>query len=79
MEVKINNDSVENLLKNIKNKYILKQIITYIEEKILLKIIKYNKTLQGKFDISIGDYKKYFEQIEIEIIPIVNKNKKYFY
>ena len=40
----INNNG--NSIKNIKNKYILQKIITYLNEKISLKIIKYNKKIQ---------------------------------
>ena len=42
------------------------------------KIIKYNKLIQDKLDISIIDYKNYYEQIEIEITPINVDEKNYF-
>ena len=42
------------------------------------KIIKYNKLIQDKLDISIIDYKNYYEQIEIEITPINVDKKNYF-
>ena len=54
-------------LKNIKSKYILKQIIDGIDKIKLLKIIRDNKLLQEKLDLGLIDHKKYYEQIEIEI------------
>ena len=65
-------------LKYIKSKYILKQITEHLTKNKLLKIINYNKLIQNKLDIGIIDYKKYYEQIEIELIPINKKNKNYF-
>ena len=61
-----------NLLKNIKSKYILKIITDNLQQKLLLKLVKKNRTLQNQLDITINDYKKYYEEIEIEIIPINN-------
>ncbi len=65
-------------LKYIKSKYILKQITDYLTKNKLLKIINYNKLIQNKLDIGIIDYKKYYEQIEIELIPINEDNINYF-
>ena len=53
----------------IKSKYILKIIFSYINPKISLGIIKYNKKIQSKLELSLEDYKGY-NQIEIDIIPI---------
>ena len=55
--------------RKIRNKYILKQIFEYLNQKIYLKIIKYNKNIKNRIEISHNDYKKYCE-IEVEIIPI---------
>ena len=55
-----------NLLKNIKSKYILKQIADNLELNQLLYLIKYNKYIQNKLDIGIFDYKMY-KKIEIEM------------
>ena len=65
-------------LKYIKSKYILKQITDHLTKNKLLKIINYNKLIQNKLDIGIIDYKKYYEQIEIELIPINEDNINYF-
>jgi len=74
MDLTKNNEIIQNSLINIKNKYILKQIFDNLEQKQLLKIIKYNKNLQEKLDIGINNYKKFHEEIEIEIIPINKKD-----
>ena len=65
-------------LKYIKSKYILKQITEHLTKNKLLKIINYNKLIQNKLDIGIIDYKKYYEQIEIELIPINKYDINYF-
>ena len=54
-------------LKYIKSRYILKQIFDNLHKNKLLKILNNNKSIQEKIDINIYDYKKYFEEIEIEI------------
>ena len=64
--------------KYIKSKYILKQITEHLTKKRLFKIINYNKLIQEKLDIRIIDYKKYYEQIKIELIPININEKNYF-
>ena len=72
----------------IKSKYIVKQIFDHLKEHKLLIIIKNNKKLQNKLDISINNYKNY-SQIEIEIKPgkdlhgkfinILNKEDEQYY
>ena len=57
-------------LKYIKSKFILKQIMEHLTKDKLFRIINYNKLFQDKLEIGINDYKKYYEQIIIEIIPI---------
>jgi len=47
------------MLKKIKSSYFIKLIIAFVDEKQKLKIIKYNKSLQKNFDISIINYKLY--------------------
>ena len=44
---------------NIKSKYILNHIFSFILEKIKLDIIIYNSTLQEKFNIKIDYYKEF--------------------
>ena len=80
-------DKNNNSLKNIKSKYILKEIFDNLEYKKLLEIIKYNKNFQLKLNIEINDYKTY-KKIIIEIIPTkdkygdfihINENDKLYY
>ena len=40
-----------------------------------MKLLKYNKTLQKKFGLSLNDYKNYI-QLKIELIPIESSNLK---
>ncbi len=67
-----------NYLKNIKSKYILKNIIDNVSQKKLLYLIKYNKCIQKILDIGIKDFEKYYLNIEIDIIPIYKKEKNSF-
>ena len=67
-----------NFFKNIKSNYILKQIFENISQKTLMKLINHNKNIQNQLEIGINDFIKYYEQIEIEIIPINKDNKNKF-
>ena len=62
-------------LREIRNKYIIQQIFEHLNQKIFLKIIKYNKNIQDKLDINQNDYKTYCD-IEIEIIPTEDYHTK---
>ena len=42
---------------NIKSNYILKKILNLIPKNKLLNILKYNKNLQKRLNLSINDYK----------------------
>jgi hypothetical protein len=66
-----------NFLGNIKSKYILKYIFENLTELKLFKIVKYNKTIQGRLDIDLNDYKKYFEVI-VEIFSTNKEEKNIF-
>ena len=81
---------INNILKNIKSKTILRKIILLLQYIKLLEIINYNKKLQNKLNINIEDYKDYYEKhstIEIEIIQdifgkfinIPKEEEKYFH
>ena len=69
-----NNVESKNVFKNLRSNYILKKVFYNLLKKKLLDIIKYNKNIEDKINISIKDYKEYSELIEIEIKPV---NKKY--
>ena len=44
------------MLENIKSIYFLKMVLSYIDDKRKLELIKYNKTIQNKLDINITYY-----------------------
>ena len=56
------------MLKDIKSKYILEQIFNHINTKSKLKIIKYNKNISQKINITLEEYKIYNK------IKILNEN-----
>ena len=60
---------------NIRSKYILRILFDNIKEKKFLEIIKYNKILQTRLEISIKDYAEYAKEhskIEIELKLVDN-------
>ena len=61
---KLNNNDNINILGEIISKYIVKEIFSYLDENIKLKMIIYNKKYQNLFGIDIENYK--------------NHKKKYF-
>ena len=75
-------------IENIKSTYILKRIFVNFQKNRLLQIIKHNKRVQKKLNINVNDY-KYFNDIEIELIPknneyglfinILNEREKFYY
>ena len=80
------------LFKNLKSDYFLEMLFSYTPKKKALEILKNNKNIQKRINISIDDYKNYCEQfssIEIELVPIqtstnfINiidaRNDKYFH
>ena len=80
---------------NIKSIVILKKILSYITKNESLNIIRYNKNLQKRLNLSINDYKDYsqlYSPIEIELkydfyrrdekirfINIKNNKKEYYH
>ena len=76
------NGNVESnpIIENIKSKYILSKIYNNMTKKQKLEIVKYNKRIQNRINLSIKDYKEYsetFTTIEIEIIPTKDKYGKF--
>ena len=68
------------ILESIKSNYILQIIFVYLSKKKSLDIIKYNKRIQKRKNISIKNYKEYpeiYSTIEIEIIPSIDKHGKF--
>ena len=76
-ERKLNQIKLKGVLKDVKSNYILKKIFYNLTKGKFLNIIKYNKKLKKRLNININDFKEYseiFSTIEIEIIPIKNKD-----
>ena len=79
------------ILENINSKYILSKIYDNMPKKKKLEIVKYNKRIQNRINLSVKNYKEYsetFTPIEIEIIPTkgkygifinINENDKLYY
>ena len=68
------------IIENIKSRYILSKIYDNMIIKKKLEIVKYNKNIQNRLNLSVKDYKEYsetFTPIEIEIIPAKNKYGKF--
>ena len=86
----INNAAKENIkenesakpnpnIENIKSRYILSKIIDNMPKKIKLEIVRYNKKIQNILNLSVNDYKEYYEGIEIEIIPVKGEYGKFIH
>ena len=57
LEKKIQKQNVDANLKNIKSEYTIKILFFHLDEKIKLKLIKYDKNLQNTIDINLNNYK----------------------
>ena len=80
----LNKDKIESkdIFKNLKSNYILKKLFKNLQKMKLLDIMKYNKNIKDRINISIKDYKEYSEiysSIEIEIRPVNNGSGKFIY
>ena len=70
----------KDIFKNLKNDFFLQKLFNHLLKKKILDIIKYNKNIKERINISIQDYKEYSEiysSIEIEIKPANNKYGKF--
>ena len=79
------------ITEKIKSDYFLQKLYDNMPKKKKLEIVKYNKKIQNRINLSVKDYKEYSEtysSIEIEIIPAkgeygkfinINENDKLFY
>ena len=72
------------ITEKIKSDYFLRKLYDNMTKKKKLEIVKYNKKIQNRINLSVKDYKEYYEEIEIEIIPtkgkygkFININEKY--
>ena len=76
----LNKKESKDILKKLKSDYFLQLLFNNLFKKKSLKIIKYNKNIKERINISIKDYKKYSEiysSIEIEIKPFNNEYGKF--
>ena len=82
----------KNIFKKLKSDYFLQKLFNNLLKKKSLDIIKYNKNIKNRINISIKDYKEYAEiysPIEIEIklvnneygefINVEKENEKYYH
>ena len=70
------NNIKESLLNDIKSKYIIDIIFDYVNKKKILQMVKYNKKLQKKINMSVYDYQNYINKIEIELQIDKNQEEK---
>ena len=76
-------------LENVTSNFIFKKIFEYMKKNKSLEIMKYNKRLQKRLNLSINDYKEYYQSIGIELkiaedrygefINIPDKEKEYYH
>ena len=79
-KVKLDKTISKDIFKNLKNDYFLQILFNHLLKKRSLKIMKYNKYIKDRVNISIKDYKEYSEiysLIEIEIKPVNNEYGKF--
>ena len=63
-------------IESLKSDYFLQKFFDNMTKKKKLEIVKYNKRIQNRINLSVKNYKEYsetFTPIEIEIIPINGK------
>ena len=79
-KIESNKKESKDIFKNLKNDYFLQKLFHILLKKKSLDIIKYNKKIKERINISIKDYKEYSEiysSIEIELKPANNKYGKF--
>ena len=64
------------MISNIKSTYILKKVFENVEKFRYFKILQRNKAIRNKLNLSLDTYKKYYNQIEIELITKENIEKE---
>ena len=68
------------ITEKIKSDYFLQKLYDNMTKKKKLEIVKYNKRIQNRINLSVKNYKEYsetFTPIEIEIIPTKGKYDKF--
>ena len=79
------------IIEKLKSDYFLQKSYDNMTKKKKLEIVRYNKKIQNRINLSVKNYKEYsetFTQIEIEVIPAkgkygrfinINENDKLYY
>ena len=60
-----------------KSKYILQEIFGNLNRKNILELIRYNKSIKSKLNITKYDYFKEYSKIEIEVFPKENTSGRF--
>ena len=79
-KTELNKMKSKDIFKSLKSDYFLQKLFNNLLKNKSLDIVKYNKTIKERINISIKDYKEYSEiysSIEIEIKPVKNKYGKF--
>ena len=67
------NEKLKQGFENLKSNFIFKKIFNIMRKNRTLEIVKYNKILQKRLNLSIRDYKAYYSSIEIKLkLLIIN-------
>ena len=77
---KATESSNSSIIIKIRCKYIIEKIFNLFTKKRVLKFLRYNKKILNKMNMSINDYKNYYEEysvIEFEIFTVKNKFSKF--
>ena len=71
------NEKLKQGFENLKSNFIFKKIFNIMRKNRTLEIVKYNKILQKRLNLSIRDYKAYYSSIEIELKLADNQYGKF--
>ena len=67
----LNQDKSNNKLKNLTSDFFLIKLFDILQKTKVLEILRYNNHLKKRLNLSIKDYKDYYETIEIDITPTI--------
>ena len=66
------------VLEKIKSDYFLMKLLDIMKKNRMFEIVKYNKKLQKRLNLSINDYKEYFKEYTSIEIELRVKNDRYY-
>ena len=66
------------VLEKIKSDYFLMKLLDIMKKNRMFEIVKYNKKLQKRLNLSINDYKEYFKEYTSIEIELRGKNDRYY-